>query len=108
MLNDQDAIDDVNPFVTHDFSLPGGTRQTSNFDDFVEEMPNAKASSPDFCNDDLSDLHPRRNIDCEKPMSESETKVVVGISNKTDNVSVIGYVLCATIVVYLILLYARR
>jgi len=36
MLNDEDAINDVNPFVTYDFSLPGGVRQTGNFSDFVE------------------------------------------------------------------------
>jgi hypothetical protein len=36
MLSDDDAINDVNPFVTHDFSLPGGVRQTGNFEDFVE------------------------------------------------------------------------
>ena len=36
MLNDEDAINDVNPFVSHDFSLPGGVRQTGNFEDFTE------------------------------------------------------------------------
>src|SRR6056300_1136231 len=36
MLNDDDAINDVNPFVTHDFSLPGGVRETGDFADFVE------------------------------------------------------------------------
>ena len=36
MLNDEDAINDVNPFVTHDFSLPGGVRQTGDFEDFSE------------------------------------------------------------------------
>ena len=36
MLNDQAAIDDINPFVQHDFSLPGGVRQTGNFQDFQE------------------------------------------------------------------------
>jgi len=36
MLNDENIINDVNPFVTHDFSLPGGVRQTGDFADFVE------------------------------------------------------------------------
>ena len=36
MLNDEDAINDVNPFVQRDFSLPGGVRQTGNFEDFQE------------------------------------------------------------------------
>jgi hypothetical protein len=31
MLDDEYAIDDVNPFVQHDFSLPGGVRQTGDF-----------------------------------------------------------------------------
>ena len=29
MLNDEDAINDVNPFVKHDFSLPGSVRPVS-------------------------------------------------------------------------------
>ena len=33
MLCDQDAINDVNPFVSRDFSLPGGVRQLSAFAD---------------------------------------------------------------------------
>ena len=36
MLNDEDAINDVNPFVSRDFSLPGGVRQTGDFEDFTE------------------------------------------------------------------------
>jgi hypothetical protein len=36
MLNDEDAINDVNPFVTHDFSLPGGVRQMNEFENFSE------------------------------------------------------------------------
>lgn len=36
MLNDEDAINDINPFVIRDFSLPGGVRQTGNFDNFSE------------------------------------------------------------------------
>lgn len=36
MLNDEDAINDINPFVMRDFSLPGGVRQTGKFDDFSE------------------------------------------------------------------------
>ena len=36
MLSDEEAIDNVNPFVMHDFSLPGGVRQTGSFEDFSE------------------------------------------------------------------------
>ena len=35
MLSDEDSINDVNPFVTRDFSLPGGVRQTGDFADFT-------------------------------------------------------------------------
>jgi hypothetical protein len=45
MLNDDDAINDVNPFVTHDFSLPGGVRETGDFADFVEMEKNCPNSS---------------------------------------------------------------
>ena len=34
MLCDEDAINDVNPFVSRDFSLPGGVGQTGDFADF--------------------------------------------------------------------------
>ena len=46
MLNDQAAIDDINPFVQHDFSLPGGVRQTGNFEDF-EEVPTSGKGIPE-------------------------------------------------------------
>ena len=36
MLNNEDAINDVNPFVTYDFSLPGGVRQAGDFENFSE------------------------------------------------------------------------
>ncbi len=36
MLDDEDAINDVNPFVTHDFSLPGSVRQTGDFASFLK------------------------------------------------------------------------
>ena len=77
MLNDEDAIDDINPFVTHDFSLPGGVRQSGNFDDFKElpedtEFPQAEKSvycDYGLCADSTSEcsiqrpLYPQRNID---------------------------------------------
>ena len=46
MLNDEAAIDDINPFVQHDFSLPGGVRQTGNFEDF-QEVPGKQGVSFD-------------------------------------------------------------
>jgi len=34
MIDDKNANDVINPFVIHDFSLPGNVRQTGVFDDF--------------------------------------------------------------------------
>lgn len=94
MLDDEKAIDDVNPFVTEDFSLPGGVRQTGGFDDFQEVVPGVfpfidKKSvfcETNACEDErepciiLKGVHPRRNIDtgftCKKK------KVKVGVSKK--------------------------
>ena len=79
MLNDEDAINDVNPFVTHDFSLPGGMRQTGEFENFSElKKTVCKPVSVDdrsvfcdfgLCNDQLKPvvrdiiIQPKRNID---------------------------------------------
>ena len=93
MLNDEDAINDVNPFVQRDFSLPGGVRQTGNFEDF-QEVPKSGGIPPVgksiFCTVGLCaaekkpcrinrNVQPRRNIDyglgCGEP-------VEVVVSNK--------------------------
>lgn len=86
MLSDQDTIDDINPFVVRDFSLPGGVRQTPDFADHAKDVHGkkdieykrlspicdvAKTSGDktvDFCTDKgcpmpPKTLHPRRNID---------------------------------------------
>ena len=77
MLNDEDAINDINPFVMHDFSLPGGVRQSGNFDDYKEiaedtEIPEAEKSvycDYGLCKDESvscslsGPLQPQRNID---------------------------------------------
>lgn len=78
MLNDDDAINDVNPFVMHDFSLPGSVKQTGNFADF-EEVPPSEGLPGDvksvycdygLCSDEDKpctitnrNIHPRMNID---------------------------------------------
>jgi|TARA_R110000822_G_scaffold87560_2_gene203684 hypothetical protein len=96
MLNDEDAINDVNPFVQRDFSLPGGVRQTGNFEDF-QEVPKSGGIPPVgksiFCTVGLCagekkpcrinrNVQPRRNIDdgmvCRKP----KKKIKVGVSNR--------------------------
>jgi|TARA_B110000240_G_C13454341_1_gene433900 hypothetical protein len=77
MLNDEAAIDDVNPFVTYDFSLPGSVRQTgdfANFSEMKEENVVAKTEKSVFCDYALCEdstsscsfsrpLQPIRNID---------------------------------------------
>ena len=77
MLDDEDAINDINPFVMYDFSLPGSVRQSGNFDDFKElsedaEIPEAEKSvycDYGLCKDESSPcsiprpLYPQRNID---------------------------------------------
>jgi len=78
MLSDEDTMNDVNPFVTHDFSLPGGVRQMNRPDDFKEignviDIPVLEKSV--YCDTHLCKemvgkptvmnkvVHPRRNID---------------------------------------------
>lgn len=115
MLNDEDAINDVNPFVTHDFSLPGSVRQTSNSKDFVEVKPSINVPLTEksvFCKTGLckeetepclieKEVHPRRNIDYgftrDKPYR-------IGVSNKS--IPYLWIFLCILIV--LALLYVRR
>lgn len=77
MLDDENAINDVNPFVTHEFSLPGNVRQTGVFDDFsnvdkVEDKPvDVKSVYCDYglCEDASKPceikkpVYPRRNVD---------------------------------------------
>lgn len=82
MLCDQDTINDINPFVSRDFSLPGGVRQLGDFADRSlvkeksgmevqeEKSPYCKyARAEQLCNPqkpncfDARPLYPQRNID---------------------------------------------
>jgi hypothetical protein len=77
MLKDEDAIDDINPFVSREFSLPGGVGQTGDFADFSVTRDEPGIPEPTrsvFCDYSLCKegadecplsrpLHPRRNID---------------------------------------------
>ena len=122
MLNDEDAINDVNPFVSRDFSLPGGVRQTGDFEDFTELRSEPgipikeKSVYCDYglCAESTSQcslsrpLHPRRNIDA--GFTKNDRKfvhpVIVGVA-KDPKMSIIG----ASILIFtiaLILYYARR
>ena len=115
MLNDDDAINDVNPFVTHDFSLPGGVRQTGDFKDFTEVKPTISIPVKEksvFCSvglcesEDKPELiektaHPKRNFSCYEP----KAKVKVGVSNKSIPWR---WVFLVLLVLILTLLFLRR
>jgi hypothetical protein len=121
MLSDQDAINDVNPFVSRDFSLPGGVRQTGDFEDFQEVRPVKKveASGSVFCEYSLcstekrgdsriavDNIHPRRNIDCGVAPKKNKSAPTISVGEPT--APMFGMILCIIIMVYLGLLYAKR
>lgn len=119
MLNDDDAINDVNPFVEHDFSLPGGVRQTGDFSDFVEVkkgtgLPADRKSvfcTTGLCADEKKPcrinkvIRPKRNIDYGFTNQGLKKVVTVGVSNKS-----IPYFWIALVVLFIVLtlLYVRR
>ncbi len=119
MLNDDDAINDVNPFVTHDFSLPGGVRQTGGFDDFQEVTPSTgvpDAGKSVFCETGLCvsekkalrlerGVHPRRRIDRGFTCGEKKEMVKVGVSNRSIPW---GWIFITVLVIVLALLYVKR
>ena len=122
MLSDEEAIDNVNPFVMHDFSLPGGVRQTGSFEDFSEMRSEPGIGEPTrsvycdygLCAESSSEcslsrpLHPRRNIDTgftQNKRSIVET-VRVGVANNP-TFSIIGAFIIAFFI-FAILYYARR
>jgi hypothetical protein len=116
MLNDENAINDVNPFVTYDFSLPGGVRQTGGFEDFQEVSPSTgipAARKSVFCETGLcaketepclieKEVHPRRNIDYGFTRQRRPVKAPV--------VAMLpwGWILVAVLFIVLALLYTRR
>tara|TARA_R110002074_G_scaffold91123_1_gene199481 strand:- start:645 stop:1004 length:360 start_codon:yes stop_codon:yes gene_type:complete len=119
MLNDEDAINDVNPFVTHDFSLPGGMRQTGEFGNFSElKKTVCKPVSVDdrsvfcdfgLCNDQLKPvvrdiiIQPKRNIDTGFTCPSKKKKVV----KKEMRIPYFGIFLCVLFIL-LIVLYSGR
>jgi len=117
MLNDQAAIDDINPFVQHDFSLPGGVRQTGNFEDFEEITPGKGIFEPTksvFCDTGLCEderqpcidrnVQPRRNIDYGLGCGREREPVVVGVERKNTTTQLI----VISILIALILLILVR
>tara|TARA_B100000795_G_scaffold39340_1_gene25895 strand:- start:1132 stop:1500 length:369 start_codon:yes stop_codon:yes gene_type:complete len=118
MLNDEDAINDVNPFVQRDFSLPGGVRQTGNFEDF-QEVPKSGGIPPVgksiFCTVGLCavekqpcrinrNVQPRRNIDYGLGCGRERESVKAVASNKNTAIQLI----IASILIALILLILVR
>ena len=122
MLDDEDAISDVNPFVSRDFSLPGGVRQIEDFDNFTEIR--SESSIPEearsvycdygLCAESTSacslsrPLHPRRNIDTGFTKNDRTfiQKAVIGVANNPKFSIIGGSILLLTIAV--ILYYIRR
>lgn len=122
MLTDEEAIDNVNPFVTHDFSLPGSVRKSDGFDDFTEFRREPGIKDPEksvYCDYGLCDqavgacslsrpIHPRRNIDTgftKKKKSVIE-QVKVGVSNHPEFSMIGGGIILTSIIV--MIYYARR
>ena len=117
MLNDEDAINDVNPFVQRDFSLPGGVRQTGNFEDF-QEVPKSGGIPPVgksiFCTVGLCaaekkpcrinrNVQPRRNIDYGLGCGR-EREPVKGVSNK---VTIAQVAIISTLIALILLILVR-
>ena len=122
MLDDEDAINDVNPFVVHDFSLPGGVRQTGDFEDFTEirdepgipERERSVYCDYGLCAESTSEcslsrpLHPRRNIDVGYTKNDRTfvQRTVIGVANNP-KFSFVGALICL-LTIALILYYIRR
>ena len=123
MLSDQDTIDDVNPFVTHDFSLPGGVRQVGEYRDFTKITPirgDCGKKPSVYCATGLCEtesepgasfeaIHPRRNIDCGVVEKEKEKESVVTKETVEDERNTaFASCLCFLFIVSVALLYSKR
>tara|TARA_Y100000389_G_scaffold143151_1_gene141296 strand:- start:111 stop:485 length:375 start_codon:yes stop_codon:yes gene_type:complete len=123
MLTDEEAIDKVNPFVTHDFSLPGSVRQSGGYDNFTEIKSESGIQEPKrsvyceygLCAESTSKcsldrpLIPRINIDTGFTTQKKRgiiEQVKVGVSNHPE-FSMIGGGLILTSIIVMIY-YARR
>jgi hypothetical protein len=123
MLTEEEAIDKVNPFVTHDFSLPGSVRQSGGYDDFTEIRSEPGIQKPKrsvyceygLCAESTSDCYldrpliPYRNIDTGFTKQKKRgiiEKVKVGVSNHPE-FSMIGGGLIITSIIVMIY-YTRR
>jgi len=118
MLNDEDAINDVNPFVQRDFSLPGGVRQTGNFEDFQEVPKNGgipPVGKSIFCTVGLCaaekqpcrinrNVQPRRNIDYGLGCGREMEPVKAVASNKA---TVIQLTIVSILIALILLILVR-
>ena len=119
MLNDEDAINDVNPFVKHEFSLPGSVRQSGGFDNFSNTSISqntfetgesvycsfASCETQDKPTNVFGTIHPRRNIDT-GVACDASAHIKVGVAKQV-HVPYFGIFLIAMFIT-LVLSYARR
>lgn len=124
MLDDKNTINDINPYVVRDFSLPGSLRRSSDFADFVDEYKGQEKNSfvgntspicdygitagdrtGDLCMGGCKGvpknkvLHPRRNID----KGETALPKKVEVSNIYENAIIYKYTNMYVVVLGLIL-----
>jgi len=133
MLCDDATINDINPFVVHDFSLPGGVRQTPEFADYTKEV-NTKSDieypklSPicdiartagdktiDFCTGGREPacplgraVHPKRNIDYGWTRQEQKQRVKVQEVVKMNDTKTPYGMIIFIIIVALVVSIVRR
>ena len=119
MLNDEDAINDVNPFVKPEFSLPGSVRQSGGFDNFSNTSISqntfetgesvycsfASCETQDKPTNVFGTIHPRRNIDT-GVACDASAHIKVGVAKQV-HVPYFGIFLIAMFIT-LVLSYARR
>jgi len=121
MLSDADAINDINPFVSRDFSLPGGVGQTGDFADFADTRQEIGIQDPTksvFCEYALCKesnekcplsrpFHPKRNIDHGFVTKHFNKNLMrIGVANKP-TFSLVGWIIFL-ILLFTILYYVRR
>ena len=133
MLCDDATINDINPFVVHDFSLPGGVRQTPEFADYTKEV-NTKSDieypklSPicdiartagdktiDFCTGGREPacplgraVHPKRNIDYGWTRQEQKKRDKVQEVVKMNDTKTLYGMIIFIIIVALVVSIVRR
>ncbi len=118
MLDENHSMDKLNPFVVHEFSLPGGVRQSGNFEDF-QEVPKSGGIPPVgksiFCTVGLCaaekepcrinrNVQPRRNIDYGLGCGREREPVEVVVSDKA---TVAQLVIVPTLIALILLTLVR-